>query len=561
MVKGDGQRSRRRSSFWSEQLPLVLGGLLVVAGVVLVTAVVLGSPPESTTPTAISSPADSGSAPAITLQPSASAQILTPAPTEPGSTPQPTPRVVAETALDLTWRSLDGLPGTADDPATQTVAVAGLARGPRGYVAVGEIVDGFLTETGATGPIHPAIWTSADGVAWQLADGRALGDVVPVGVAATGDEIIVLASSSRDPVLLRSSGDGAWSPVTPPDAVIGRIAAAGPGFVAVGLRLSTNHQAIWSSVDGATWDRTWESDVDAGESLTTIGAGPGGSVVVGGTQLGLTAGAHAAALVSPDGLAWTRVDPAALPRTMGFDAIGLGADGAWYGAGFDGARGGIGVWRSADGTSWTQTTFGPAQATEQPGDTGSASAVFAFDGRTFVLAYTSCCGYPPQRELVTLDGRTWARADRSSAVRSTQLSAVLVEPDRVLAVGGLNRAAGVWLATGAPSGGVEFAAELAPPSESDVCGTSPELRLTVEVDRKGVVARIRLVRADGSGAELTGVIWPYGWHATAGPPLTIRNAANVVVLREGDELTLTDGRATGGSYHVCTLNGEAVWGQ
>ncbi len=560
MVKGDGQGSRLRSSFWSEQLPLVLGGLLVVAGVVLVTAVILGRPPGGTGLTASATPSAPGSGQAITPQPSASGVSPTPSPTEPGATPVPTPRIVAETALDLTWRSVDGLPGTAADPATQTVAVSGLAHGPGGYVAVGEIVDGFLTETGATGPIRPAIWTSADGTAWKLADSTALGDVVPVGVAATGDEVIVLASSSQAPVLLRSTGDGAWSSVTPPDAVIQRIAAAGPGFVAIGLRTSTNRQAIWSSVDGVRWDRTWDSDVGVGESLTSIGARADGSVVVGGTQLGLTGGAHAAALVSPDGLAWTRVDPATLPGAMGFDAIGIGADGAWYGAGFDGARGGIGVWRSADGITWRQTSFGPAQATEQPGDTGSATAVFAFDGRTFVLAYTSCCGDPPQRALVTVDGRTWARADRSSAVRSVQLTAVLVEPDRLLAVGGLNRAAGVWLATGAPVGGVEFVTELAAPSESDVCGGGPELQLMVTVDRKGVVARIRLVRSDGSGAELRGVIWPYGWHASPGPPLTIRDASNAVVLREGDQLTLANGLTTGGSYHVCTLNGKAVWG-
>jgi hypothetical protein len=467
--------------------------------------------------------------------------------------------VLAATAVDLTWRSLDFLAGTNADPATQTVVVAGLAHGPAGYVAVGEIVDGFLTETGSTGPVHPAIWTSADGSMWALADAQGLGDAVPSGIAATDSGVLVLASSPRATVLLRLSADGAWAQATPPDARVGRIAAAGPGFVAIGTRISTNRQAIWSSVDGVSWERTWESDVAVGESLNAIGGRADGSVVVGGAQLVVTGGIHAAALVSPDGLTWTRVDPSGLPGSMGFDAIGTGADGAWYGAGFDGAQGGIGIWRSMDGVTWHQTGFGTAQQTELPGDTGSATAVFGFDGRTFVLAYTSCCGDPPQRALVSADGSRWARADRSWAIRSTQLTAVLVEPTRVLAVGGLNRAAGVWMATAAPRNGVAFPTELAQTTESDVCGGGPELRVQVTVDRSGAVARIRLVRLDESGAELSGVIWPYGWRAAAGSPLTVSDARGAVVLREGDEITLSGGRVTGASYHVCELNGEPAW--
>ncbi len=558
MAKDDGPQIRQRSSFWSDQLPLALSALLVVAGIVVVMAVLLRPAASGTPPTALASRSAAPSTGTGTPLPSATETRPALTPTESPS-PAATPRVVATTAVDLTWRSVDFLAGTSSDSASQTVAVSGLAHGPGGYIAVGQIVDGFLTETGATGPIHPAIWTSADGASWALADAGALGDAVPVGVAATDTSILILANSPEATLILRSPGDGTWVPVTPADARIQRIAAAGPGFVAIGMRVSTNRQAIWTSVDGSAWDRTWDSDVEIGESLNTIAGRPDGSVVVGGTQFGLSGGVQAAAVVSPDGRSWTRVNAAGLPGSMGFDAIGIGADGAWYGAGFDGARGGIGVWRSEDGTTWRQTSFGSAQETERPGDTGSATAVFGFNGRTFVLAYTSCCGDPPQRALVSADGRTWARADRSSAVRAAELTALLVEPSRVLAVGGLNRAAGVWLATPASDNGVEFLTELARPVQADVCGSGGELRLQVTVVRDGVVTRIRLVRLDESSAELSGVIWPYGWQVADGPPLTISDAAGTVVLREGDELTLAGGRTTGASYHVCDLNGQSAW--
>jgi hypothetical protein len=559
MTRGGGFETRRRTRVWSEQLPLALGALLVVAGAVIVVAVLLqpatGQPGASGLASGTSAPTPAASGPVA----SAASPTPTPEPTA-SATAQATPRVLAATAVDLTWRSLDFLPGTNADPATQTVRVAGLARGPAGYVAVGQIVDGFLTETGATGPVHPAIWTSPDGNTWTLADARSLGDAVPSDIAATPTALLVVASSPQATILLRSSGDGAWEQATPLDARIARIAAVDGGFVAIGTRISTNRQAIWTSADGTTWDRAWESEVAVGEFLTTVSVRPDGSVVVGGTQLGLAGGVHAAAVVSTDGTTWTRVDPTGLPASMGFDAIGIGADGAWYGAGFDGARGGIGVWRSTNGVTWQQTSFGPAQETELPGDTGSATAVFGFDGRTIVLAYTSCCGDPPQRALVSTDGRSWARADRSWAVRSTQLTALLVEPDRVLAVGGLNRGAGVWLATAAPRNGVAFATELAPVTQADVCGGGPALRVKVTVDRSGVVARIRLVRLDETGVELSGVIWPYGWQAADGSTLTVSNATGTAVFREGDEITLSGGLVTGGSYHVCQLNGQPVWG-
>lgn len=557
MTQAEPPRTTERSTGPAELVPAAVAVALVIAGAALLVAALLSggggvaqpSLPGSGTPAPPSAPA-SGSPPEST-GPTAS-----PLPTP---TPQPTPRSVAETAVDLTWRSVALLPGSGD-PANETVVVAGLAHGPNGYLAVGTIVEGFLTETGATGPMSPAAWRSDDALHWVPTSVAGFGDAIPSGVASSGSTILVVATTATGSSVFRAN-EGAWVEAGPDDARIVRLAGLpgeAPRFVAVGERLSTHRQAIWTGDGAGAWTLAWESAVAFGEQLTAIATAPGGAVLVGGTRIRSDGQVEGIALASADGVAWRRAAEAAVPAGQGLDAIGAGADGAWYGAGYLNARGGIGVWRSSDGLAWSPTGFGAAQLTEQPGDTGSATAVLAFDGRTIVLGYTSCCGDPPQRALVSIDGRTWARADRSTAIRPARLSVLLVEADRVVAVGALNRRAGVWIATAAPRNGVEFASELARPAESDVCGASTELHARLEVDRSGVVARIGLVPIAGGG-EVGQVIWPFGWSAVPGPPLEVRSADGTVVAREGDEITLSGGRVTGTSYHVCELNGQAAW--
>lgn len=530
---------------------LVIGGALLIAIALLLVhhtpAPGIGSPSPSGSPMASS--ASSGSVSASGISPTAE-------PT-PAVTPAPTPRVVAETGVDLTWRAVATLAGTAADPSTQTVRAVDLAVAPGGgYIAVGQVIDGLLTETGATGPIHPAIWTSTDGLSWQPGDARGLGASLPNELASNGHQLMLVASAADHSVVLRSADGHTWTDVSPPGATIMRVITGGPGFVALGERLASQRFAIWTTADGSSWRLAWESDVASGEGLRVLAARPDGQLLVGGYELRSPAGVRAAAVVSGDGVTWRRVRSANLPATMGFDAIGVGADGAWYAAGFDDAGGGIGVWRSADGTTWHSTSFGPAQVTELPGDTGSAAAVFAFDRATFVLAFTSCCGDPPQRTLVSRDGGShWQRADRAPSMAGVHLTSQLVTAGPMLAVGNVGQAAGVWAATAAPANGVELPTELRSMAASEVCSGAAEVRVRLDADRSGAVVRLRLVRLD-NGEEFGPIVWPYGWSATLGTTVSVRNASGVTVAREGDDLTLSGGAVVAGSYHLCRLNGQ-----
>ena len=550
----------RRSGFrrsLRERGPVALAAVLVIAGALVIAAGLLvlprGPAPGvgGTSPSGVATPSGvpSGS-------PSASEALPSTEPT-PTATPAPTPRVVAETGIDLTWRAVATLPGTASDPSAQTVRALGLAAAPGGgYVAVGEVVDGSLTETGATGPIHPAIWTSPDGLAWQPGDARGLGQSVPREIASNGHLLLVLASATGGSVVLSSADGRAWANASPTGATILGLVAGGPGFVAIGERQATQRFAIWTTVDGSRWRLAWESDVASGEELDKLAVRADGRLLAGGVQLRPGSGVRAAAVVSADGITWRRVPAANLPPTMGFDAIGVGAGGAWFAAGFDDAAGGIGVWRSTDGTSWQPTSFGPGQLTELPGDTGSAAAVFAFDHATFALAFTSCCGDPPQRTLVSRDdGSHWQRADRAPAMAGVRLTAQLVESGRVLAVGSTGRGAGVWAASAAPSNGIELPTELQSMAASQVCSGTADVRVRLDADRSGAVVRLRLVRLD-NGEEFGPIVWPYGWSAAPGTTLSLRDAGGATVAREGDDLTLSGGTVIAGSYHLCRLNGQ-----
>ena len=500
----------------------------------------------------------SGSA-SIAVTPSHSPTPATPSPQPSGTpteTPAPTPRVVAEPGIDLTWRAVATLPGTATVSSSQTVVASALAAAPGGgYLAVGEIVDGFQGETGPTGPVHPAIWLSGDGIAWRLGDASGLKSAVPSGVASDGRRVVVVARSSDSVVVLASTDLRGWTPITPLGSRVVSVVAGGPGFVALGERLATNRFAIWTTTDGTAWKLAWESTVASGEELGALAVRPDGRMLAGGLVLRPGGGVRASAVASADGLTWRRVPAANLPATMGFDAIGSGADGAWYASGFDDAADGIGAWRSTDGISWHPTSFGPGQLTELPGDTGSASVVFGYDRATFVFAFTSCCGDPPQRTLVSRDGSSWRRADRAPSMASVHLRAVRVEPGRVLAVGDMGRGSGVWAATPAPTNGVELPTELRAMTESDVCTGSAEVPVGLAADRSGSVVRLHLFRTDGGG-EFGPIVWPYGWSAVPGSRVEVRDRSGATVAREGDQLALSGGTVIAGSYHLCRVNGQ-----
>jgi hypothetical protein len=206
------------------------------------------------------------------------------------------------------WTSDDGLTWSrvTDDGAifdgSQRQSMSGVAFGPGGLVAVG------FDESG--GDLDAAVWTSQDGLAWTK---------VPA-----------------DPEVFGGAGDQRMKAV----------AAAGPGYVAVGDSLVDGHYdgMLWTSPDGITWtrvdDRTFAGDAD--ETIAAVTAGGPGVVAAGSVYDEATDSQRPLVWTSEDGSTWTLADDADLaggPDYQGIGALTAFGSGVIAG-GVDGPEGG-----------------------------------------------------------------------------------------------------------------------------------------------------------------------------------------------------------------------------
>lgn len=234
-------------------------------------------------------------------------------------------------AYPTVWTSADGVSWdrSAADPDVfgERGALLDVVSTEHGLVAAG----GFYTTEGETELVLPTVWLSPDGIEWervwqgeaydysaatlitgfQALSTSADGMVVGVGTAVNDQGDFVGA--------VWTSADGrAWDRVDPnsevfasnsdSDVAVQDVAWGPGGFVAVGSNGGTE-VAVWHSPDGLTWTRADTTDapfeyigtLSSVDALGTgwIAAGPHGfSDPVGGTVTLWT---------SPDGLNWDRV--------------------------------------------------------------------------------------------------------------------------------------------------------------------------------------------------------------------------------------------------------------
>lgn len=158
-------------------------------------------------------------------------------------------------------------------------------------------------------------------------------------------------------------------------ASVSDVTAGGPGWIAVGAEGAVGCEApmcpsietytgmIWSSVDGQTWNEV-ELPSPQGTNLSHVVSGPGGLVALGWHDTDPLAGQDIVAshvLVSEDGEAWTRVDPAAFAATG--TAINDIAAGPLFVAAGQVADPEVGVrpaiWTSPNGLEWTEAYRSP----------------------------------------------------------------------------------------------------------------------------------------------------------------------------------------------------------
>lgn len=206
------------------------------------------------------------------------------------------------------------------------------------------------------------------------------------------------------------------------------VAAWSGGFVAIGsaweseFRVNKEMPAVWTSVDGESWD---EQPVELGvDDVSLIGVAPraDGRLLLVGRIPGRGANSdqpalRSAAWVSEDARTWQAVD---LP--MAEDAV---VDSFDHGpVGYALTAGGA-IWFSADGADWTMTYEG-------------ASSVVAGDDGFVAMVIPEAAG--PGMVVASGDGQSWYQSDR---IASPLLDVAALGGDWVAAGYG-NDATRVW---------------------------------------------------------------------------------------------------------------------
>jgi len=421
-----------------------LAGLVVVIGGMQLVG---KGPSASLTPSA--SPGASSS---LGASPSSSASVsiapsAVPSEAQPSASiwVQPSPRPNAETGTDLAWQRV------ATFANAKNVQVHDVAAGPGGYVAVGVLIDGVVTELGNEGTTLPAIWHSADGTTWTEGDATAFGDHAAFAIASDGLHYVATLYDGDRAMLYRSVDGRSWLPIASQpimsDARVWDVVAApGFGFIALAAMNVTHDLSVWNSPDGATW--TKQLDITDGSEPTRLAIGPQEALAFGYGPSQPDGSIAPALWRSTTGADWQRHDPPSAGNggLMVAGPTPLG----WVAAGYvDGV--GTAVWHSSDARTWMPLPPQPELRTDYEGDTGGTVGAFAFAGSEYLFGYASCCGFPPQRTYVSTDGEHWGRVARDSAIFAVHFGTVIVEGNRVVAIGntlgdgGTGGTGGIWI--------------------------------------------------------------------------------------------------------------------
>ncbi|HEX5466106.1 MAG TPA: sialidase family protein [Candidatus Limnocylindrales bacterium] len=228
----------------------------------------------------------------------------------------------------LSWASTDGGDAWTTAPASPDLA------GPHGTARMTSVIawgDGFvaagLRDSLETGRSAAEVWSSPDGLTWQLVAGGTDPDAGDTGGADMGGAIYGLAATSDTIVAVGTTGDQFrgpagvwrshdtehWSNVTSADLAQGAMAAVtagGPGFVAVGSGHGDTGAAAWVSADGESWRSAPDTSAFQHHGLPIRMAAviPVGAGLAAVGWMSSAANGTGTIWRSADGLTWTR-DP------------------------------------------------------------------------------------------------------------------------------------------------------------------------------------------------------------------------------------------------------------
>ena len=349
-----------------------------------------GSPTLGASPIATVAGATPIQTTTTTLEPIATpTQIPSPTPTfepTPSPTAEPTP---GPAGLVIDWGERGGEHGFGRlyDDSTSPTFHSGAVFANRYFIAGAQEDEDFNDSA--------AVWSSADGLTWELANIPGLRDVHAMAANDAG-LLVVAESSARTELWLTTNGTD-WEPIAvsdDPEQYVYHVEATPAGFVAFG-------SAAWTSIDGVSWAPMIEP------SAIDLAAASVGKIVSFGERLvALTGGSGGGPLMvwtSTNLVDWTMAGALAGTRNI-HDPIVAGGPLGWIVAGYDEGREQHLMFASTDGLSWQQVT--PA--------IGPVSDVFidqaGFVAVGFLYVPMGCDADPSEIQGLTwtsTDGRSW----------------------------------------------------------------------------------------------------------------------------------------------------------
>jgi hypothetical protein len=319
------------------------------------------------------------------------------------------------------WTKLTEFPASEAFEATSVVVLAG-----GGFKAVG--FRAMLNE-GFFGRRQGVVWTSADGLTWQVAIDPAFQYTTLEHIAQVGSTLYVFGtiatcdlSLSEDCVEPPDSGWALWSstdgspwtrlplPASMQGGTIDGVVPAPAGIIAFGWTGDEAQSMLWASADGTNWTET--ADLAEMDPVTAMTFGPN-ALVAFGTRFSQELGdLELIAAASSDGAHFGRTTAPSLVATSiesvvagpaGLVAVGNGGD---EDLNFTGV-----TMQSPDGLTWTQ-----GSATD-----GSFAGVALQDVHVVPNGYVALGFVPDIAEFGVATGGSWFSSDGLSWASTAEL--------------------------------------------------------------------------------------------------------------------------------------------
>jgi len=315
---------------------------------------------------------------------------------------------------------------------TQENDLFAVAQWRAGLIAVGLI----------TPPTAPNVFTSADGVTWQLVNGVPTRDPATSNAVTTLGDRTVMVGSEHNGATAWAFDGASWQQAPEQDSLFVEYAAGAMNavvglngqFVAGGFADEPLHDvhigAAWRSSDGLAWTRDDDKGVFQGGRIWGMATSGETIVAVGTSGDEIYGPAGAWRWTASTGWERARIQP---NDGGAMAAVSARPEGGFIAVGKNSEDLGAAVWMSDDGLTWTAVADQPAfHFYLLP---LRMQSIVATPHGYFVGGWRSDQGKGSAVVFRSADGQTWSDSEWQTTFSGGQASGVAVTGDRAVIVG------------------------------------------------------------------------------------------------------------------------------